>query len=125
MNKEYYETHDLDEDEAELIEEWVNAGNSINENPLHEYDDYGKEVPFIKWYHRQQDPLHPENRRKIFLKEAMRTDIKFNNTNEELRFLKNSQHILVDEILLYRHFLAQYPGSVEEYERYRLQEAGE
>ncbi len=122
--KNYLETHDIGEEEAALLEEWVNAGNSINENPLHEYDDYGVEVPFMKWYWREQDLRHPENRRKIFLKEAMRTAIKFDDPVEERRFLKNAQYILVNEILMYRRFLARYSGAVEAFEHYRSQEAG-
>ena len=129
MNEElrnYLETHDIEEEEdAELLEEWVNAGNSINENPFHEYDDYGVEVPFMKWYWRQQDPRHPESRRKILLKEAMRTAIKFDDPVEERRFLKNTQYTLVNEILMYRRFLAHYSGAVEAFEHYRSQEAGE
>lgn len=128
MNREltdYLNTHDLDEEEAQLLEEWVNAGNSISENPFHEYDDYGNEVPFMKWYWRQQDPLHPQNRRKIYLKEAMRTSVKFDNSDEERQFLKNAQYTLVNEILLYRRFLARYPGAVVAFERYRSQETGE
>ena len=129
MNEElrnYLETHDIEEEEdAELLEEWVNAGNSINENPFHEYDDYGVEVPFMKWYWRQQDPRHPESRRKILLKEAMRTAIKYDDPVEERRFLKNAQYTLVNEILMYRRFLAHYSGAVEAFEHYRSQEAGE
>lgn len=128
MNKDllnYLKMHDLDEEEAQLLEEWIGAGNSINENPLHEYDDYGEEVPFMKWYWRQSDPLHPENMRKLLLKEAMRTSVKFDDPNEERRFLKNSQYTLVREILLYRRFLARCPGAVEAFEQYRSQEEGE
>lgn len=128
MNEEllnYFETHDLDEEEAQLLEEWVNAGNSVDENPFHEYDDYGNEVPFMKWYWRQQDLRHPENTRKIFLKEAMRTSIKFNDTDEERQFLKRAQYTLINEILMYRRFLAHYPGAVEAFEHYRSQETGE
>ncbi len=128
MNEElrnYLETHDIDEEDAELLEEWVNAGNSINENPFHEYDDYGVEVPFMKWYWRQQDRRHPESRRKILLKEAMRTAIKFDDSVEERRFLKNAQYTLVNEILMYRRFLAHYSGAVEAFEHYRSQEAGD
>jgi hypothetical protein len=79
----------------------------------------------MKWYWRQQDPLHPENRRKIFLKEAMRTTIKFDDPYEERRFLKNAQYTLVNKILMYRRFLARCAGAVEAFERYRSQEAGE
>jgi len=123
--REYLEKHDLDEDEAFLLEEWVNSGHSVYENPWNQYDDYGQEIPFMKWYWRQKDPLHPANRRKALLNEAMRTDIKFSTAEEELMFLRNSQYILREEIILYRRFLAGCNGEVSRFEQYRLKEAGE
>ncbi|MBE6122542.1 MAG: hypothetical protein E7190_07495 [Erysipelotrichaceae bacterium] len=79
----------------------------------------------MKWYWRQKDPLHPANRRKALLNEAMRTDIKFSTAEEELMFLRNSQYILREEIILYRRFLAGCNGEVSRFEQYRLKEAGE
>ncbi len=127
MNKElaeYLAAHDFDENETEMLEKWADSGRSVYENPLHEYDDYGREVPFMKW-HRHEQPEHPYNKRKIMLREAMRTTVKFGSHGEEMRFLKNSQHTLIDEILMYRRFLARYPGAVEAFEQYRSQETGE
>ena len=116
---------DATEDDVSLLEEWTDAGNDILENPEHEYDDYGKEIPFLEWLRIAQDPLHPENQRKMLLKNAMNSSVQFNDKEEERRFLKNAQYILKEEIILYRKFLAEHPGLVEEFEKYRKKIVGE
>jgi hypothetical protein len=128
MNREfmeYIDHHDLDEDEAEKLAEWAGTNHSVYENPWHQYDDWGEEIPYIKWLRQIQDPYHPNSRRKCLLNEAMRTGMEFSNTEDELAFLKEAQRKLKDEIILYRRFLASIPGAVNKYEEYRYRETGE
>ena len=122
--KKYIQDHDFDENEMNLIEEWASSGHGPFENPHQEYDDYGKQVPLMRWYYIQTDEHHPENNRKMFLKEAMRKDVQFDSADREKEYLKESKRILTEEIITYRRFLAKHKGLVEEYETYRQEMLG-
>jgi hypothetical protein len=115
---QYINDHELDHDEAEALKDWVKKGNSIRANPDDQYDDYGEEIPFMKWYWAQQDPLLPPNHKK-FLNHAMKLHQHFDDLNTEYDFLESAQNILKREIILYRRFLARYPGATRAYEEYR------
>lgn len=56
--REFLDTHDLDEEEYEALEAWVDKGNSPYTNPDH-FCKYDEEVSFMKWYWILMDPEHP------------------------------------------------------------------
>lgn len=121
MNRElqkYLQNHDLDAEEEELLQEWVRTGHNVNSNPDQEFDDYGKEVPYMRWYWGKQDP-HCPRLRKEQLREAMILSHDSEDLNEYVNYLISAQRIMRDEIVMYRRFLAQFPGAVAEYEHYR------
>ena len=124
MNKElqaYLRSHDLNEEEEEQLKDWVSSGHSVSSNPEHQYDDYGEEIPYMRWYWMKEDPLLNDIW-KAPLTKAMNLDEEIYETcdvSEYLCHLEQTRRILRDEILLYRRFLAQTPGAVREYEAYR------
>lgn len=56
--REFVDTHDLDEEEYEALETWVNKGNSPYTNPDH-FCIRDEEAGFMKWYWILMDPAHP------------------------------------------------------------------
>lgn len=58
----FVDSHDLDEEEYEALQSWVNEGNSPYTNPDHYRDSSGDEVSYIRWYWILADHLHPEHR---------------------------------------------------------------
>lgn len=120
MNRElrrYLERYDLDEEEYELLSKWVKSGHSVYSNPDEEYDDYGEEVHYIKWYWQKISPPPMRDEKKQLI-EAMTPIRETSDTNREINRLAKAQRILRDEIILYRRFLADN-GIVREFERYR------
>lgn len=59
--EEYVMNHDLDEEECEALEAWVNKGNSPYANPDHYCMD-DEEISFMEWYWILADPRHPEHK---------------------------------------------------------------
>lgn len=121
MNQEvtrYLSMHDLDEEEADLLVEWVNSGHSVYTNPDEQYDDYGEELPYMKWYWRKQDP-RPIWNRKRELTEAMTLSAAPLKGIALVKYLKWACQVLRDEIILYRRFLAMHEEGVPAFERYR------
>ena len=62
----YLENHDLGEEEAELLVDWVESGHSIHENPDDFVDRDGKPVSFMSWQWILSDENHPEHRRLMY-----------------------------------------------------------
>lgn len=112
--EQYIEDQGPDEYELESLTEWVEAGHSIYSNPSEQYDDSGREIPYIRWIRIIRDPCHPENRKSV-LNRAMDLNDEYYDPLEWAAIRKT----LRDEILNYRRFLALYPGAVERYELYR------
>ena len=121
MNQEltrYLSMHDLDEEEAELLTEWVNSGHSVYTNPDEQYDDYGEELSYMKWYWRKQDP-HLIRNTKRELTEAMTLTSVPQKGIARVNYLKWACQVLRIEIILYRRFLAMYDGGIPAFEKYR------
>ena len=121
MNQEltrYLSMHDLDEDEANLLTEWVNSGHSVYTNPDEQYDDYGEELPYMKWYWQKQDPRLIRNRKRELI-EAMTLSAVPQKGSARVKYLKWACQVLRIEIILYRRFLAMHDGGVPAFEKYR------
>ena len=56
---EFVSSHDLDETEYFLLEEWANSGHSVYSNPDRFCYENGDEVPYMKWYWILNDDFHP------------------------------------------------------------------
>ncbi len=120
MNHElmrYLDRYDLDEEEYESLSEWVNDGHSVYSNPDEEYDDYGDELHFMKWYWKKKDP-HPMWERKKTMTEAMKPVRTMPDNKQKIERLMWARQILCKEIVMYRRFLAAHK-QVEAFQQYR------
>ena len=114
----FLDSRELDETEASLLTEWVESGHSVYTNPAEQYDDYGNELPYMKWYWMKQDPRHIGNVKRDLI-EAMTLPETIPTDRKSIKNLLWAQRILRDEIILYRRFLAEHSGGVPAFETYR------